>query len=99
MEGNDPEEESVHESNKKVRLSFAIDNKEDLMGSSISITEYKFQEGTLSKKIMYTIQGSDSKGHFQVTRRYNEFFILRSILVDRWPGFYVPKIPAKQKIV
>lgn len=45
--------------------------------------------------IKYTVCGQDSKGSWQVQRRYNEFEALRASLVDRWPGCYIPSIPEK----
>ncbi|OMJ95093.1 hypothetical protein SteCoe_1633 [Stentor coeruleus] len=85
----------IKESNK-TKLSFAVDTREELVGSSIAIKEYSVIEEKFGKKTLYTICGSDSNGSFQIVRRYSEFFILRAVLVERWPGFYVPKIPSKQ---
>lgn len=43
----------------------------------------------------YTVTGEDNLGDFEAKRRYNEFELLRSSLVERWPGCYVPYIPEK----
>lgn len=91
-------EEEIYDTSRTERLSFAIDTREDIY-KGISIKEYIAKDEKFGKKIYYTIVGSDKSGNFQVVRRYKEFFTLRSILVDAWPGFYIPKIPAKQKIV
>ena len=33
---------------------------------------------------------------FEVSRRYKEFNLLRTVLVKRFPGLYVPPIPSKR---
>jgi hypothetical protein len=43
--------------------------------------------------------GEDDNGQFEVQRRYKEFFILRACLTERFPGFYVPPLPPKKKMV
>ncbi len=35
---------------------------------------------------------------FEGMRRYNEFFTLRTILCQRWPGLFVPSIPPKKAV-
>lgn len=102
MENNKSSEEiedDVAGESNKARLSFAVDTRGDLVGSSIAIKEYSVKEEKFRKKTLYTICGSDANGSFQIVRRYSEFFILRAVLVERWPGFYVPKIPSKQTLV
>lgn len=47
--------------------------------------------------IRYCIETSLYKlGNTKLTRRYNDFKNLRSRLVDRWPGIYIPNIPPKR---
>jgi len=36
---------------------------------------------------------------FECSRRYKAFFTLRAVLVKRFPGLYVPPIPAKKTVV
>ena len=93
------DEEGTGQTNKMTRLSFALEHREETGGKCISIVESSSKDETFIKKIYYTITGSDNLGSFTISRRFNEFFLLRSVLVDCWPGFYIPKIPAKQKIV
>mmetsp|Transcript_14898 Transcript_14898/g.20181 ORF Transcript_14898/g.20181 Transcript_14898/m.20181 type:complete len:118 (+) Transcript_14898:492-845(+) len=38
------------------------------------------------------------KGDFKVRKRYSDFFILRKVLRERWPGFYIPAIPPKKAL-
>ena len=96
-EGVTGEDDHSIESNRKVRMSFSIDSKADPIEVNVAIKDFIIREG-LTKKIFYNIAGNDKSGNFEVSRRYTEFRMLRNVLVSLWPGFYVPKIPAKQKI-
>lgn len=96
-ENVDRDEELSSEETRKARMSFAIDTKIGFTGTPIGIKEYSVKEG-LSKKIFYLIVGADKSGEFQISRRYTEFALLRSVLINMWPGFYIPKIPTKKKI-
>jgi hypothetical protein len=53
----------------------------------------------ISGHIKYTITGEDGEGAFEEVRRYKEFFALRTVLVQRWPGIYIPSIPEKSIVV
>ncbi len=53
----------------------------------------------ISGHIKYTITGEDAEGTFEEVRRFREFFALRSVLVARWPGVYIPSIPEKSIVV
>jgi len=33
--------------------------------------------------------------NFVAQKRYNDFFQLREMLFERWPGFFIPAIPPK----
>jgi hypothetical protein len=48
--------------------------------------------------VSYSVIGEDNDGAFNVTRRYTDFHKLRTALVARWPGVYVPPIPPKQSV-
>ena len=43
----------------------------------------------------YKLKGVDNQGEFDITRRYKEFYMLRSLLSKNWPGFFIPSIPTK----
>ena len=45
---------------------------------------------------MYTVFGMDRQGRFEIFRRYSDFWTLREVFVDRWPGLYIPPIPNKR---
>ena len=65
----------------------------------ISVTNPLIKDNIFSKHVLYGVSGHNSKGLFQVSRRYKEFSALRIALVHRWPGCYIPMIPPKKAIV
>ncbi|CAG9328168.1 unnamed protein product [Blepharisma stoltei] len=67
-------------------------------GIEIYITNSTLKDDTFSKYISYWIQGHDSSGNFQVYRRYSDFLALRTQLIQKWPGCYIPPVPPKQLI-
>ena len=48
--------------------------------------------------ITYEVSGYDMKGNFQVRKRYSDFYLLRTALRERWPGYYIPAIPPKKTL-
>lgn len=48
--------------------------------------------------VTYTVKGKDENGEFEGSRRYNDFYHLRHALLNRWPGTYIPPIPAKKAV-
>lgn len=64
----------------------------------ISISNPIIKEG-FRKYVMYTISGSDNLGSFEAYRRYKDFIRLRNLLVEHWPGCFIPYIPPKKNIV
>lgn len=52
----------------------------------------------LSKHQIFNVKGEDKFGAFEMFRNYNDFLLIRNILMQRWPGCYVPPLP-KKKIV
>ena len=65
----------------------------------VSASDPLVKEDGLIKHVEYRVSGQDQKGNFEVYRRYKDFKVLRSILVQNWGGCYVPQIPPKQMIV
>ena len=47
---------------------------------------------------MYKVAGKDSKGSFEGNRRYNEFFLLRQVMIVNWPGVFIPSTPSKKLV-
>lgn len=64
----------------------------------IDVCNPQLKSGAVSKHHVYTLRGRDRFGDFEVLRRYSEFDLFREILVQRFPGIYVPPLP-KKKIV
>lgn len=64
----------------------------------ICVTNPSIREDTLSKYVIYTVQGLDNQGDFERVRRYTDFVKLRMLLIENWPTCYVPPIPPKQVI-
>jgi hypothetical protein len=60
----------------------------------IKRSELKKVPGMHKDFTVYHIEGSDSLGEIQITRRYKEFKLLRELLFARYPGLYIPPIPA-----
>lgn len=61
-----------------------------------AVLVYTVTEPTVTSGVTrYKVCGLDDDGQFEAMRRYQEFEMLRAVLVDRWPGVYVPAIPPK----
>lgn len=60
--------------------------------------KYFVTDPTKGKHVSYTVKGCDALGDFDGQRRYKDFLALRSSLVQKWPGCYVPPIPPKKAI-
>lgn len=52
----------------------------------------------MSKHQIFNVKGEDKLGDFEIFRNYKDLLEIRKILVQRWPGCYVPPLP-KKKIV
>jgi hypothetical protein len=48
--------------------------------------------------VEYRVKGKDRLGEWEGARRYTHFFLLHEVLVQRWPGFYLPWLPPKKAI-
>lgn len=59
------------------------------------VTKPVLKEGTYT----YTVEGYTKDGPFSVSKRYSDFDKLRTLLVLRWPGFYIPSLPEKKAMV
>ena len=71
----------------------------DSMALNISIECFQLIEERLRKHVTYKITGEDSISKFEILRRYKEFRVLHRILVQLWPGCFIPKIPKKKAVV
>lgn len=52
----------------------------------------------LSKARINKVMSRDDSGTFEVIRRYSDFDSVRQIMLNRWPGCYVPAIPSKKMV-
>jgi sorting nexin-4 len=48
--------------------------------------------------VVYKITGVDNEGYFTGNRRYNEFYLLRQVLIQNFPGIYIPAVPGKKVV-
>jgi hypothetical protein len=80
---------------KAITLLVQEDSVEkDPIEQSFTVTDLT-KEGSIIK---YTVEGLDSQGPFSVKRRFNDFTLLRKVLLARWPGCYIPCIISAAKI-
>lgn len=49
--------------------------------------------------MLINFKGSDNNGEFEVIRRYSDFTKLRTMLVQKWPGCYIPPLPPKALVL
>ncbi|CAI2363823.1 unnamed protein product [Moneuplotes crassus] len=67
--------------------------------AKITVSEPKKQSsGVVGNHTEYRVKGNNSGGDFDENRRYKEFYSLRNLLNQNWPGFFIPAIPPKVKI-
>lgn len=67
--------------------------------AKITVSEPKKQSsGVVGNHTEYRVKGNNGDGDFDENRRYKEFYSLRNLLCQNWPGFYIPAIPPKVKI-
>ena len=55
-------------------------------------------KGTMSEHHVYPVIGRDSLGDIECQRRFQNFFDFRQMLVNRFPGLYIPPVPQKTGI-
>mmetsp|Transcript_104958 Transcript_104958/g.146343 ORF Transcript_104958/g.146343 Transcript_104958/m.146343 type:complete len:419 (+) Transcript_104958:108-1364(+) len=65
---------------------------------SIEVCDPKVKTDKLINYVTYTIRGQDSDGSFEVVRRYSEFAKMRDVLLQRWPGIFIPALPPKKSM-
>ena len=80
----------------EVDFSRDLDFEEPHIKIELSITDLNIVSKGMKKHVEYQIKGRDGAGDFFSTRRYKEFFALRSLLAKYWPGCFVPQIPPKK---
>ena len=61
----------------------------------LSVGEPIVVKSGLSEHHSYPVTGRDSLGEIEVNRRFNNFFDFRAMLIQRFPGLYIPPVPKK----
>ncbi|CAD8137699.1 unnamed protein product [Paramecium octaurelia] len=61
----------------------------------LQVCDPKVQPG-INKYIVYTVKGMDKNGQFDVQRRFSDFKTIRSFLLTKWPGCYIPPVPPRK---
>lgn len=68
--------------------------------SHIYLQRVKVSNDTSNRKdgsILYTLSGYDKLGYFEgVKKRYQNFFVLHELFLQRYRGLYVPILPPKK---
>ena len=68
------------------------------MQITVSVSNPIEKKSTISSYTVYTIKGTDKTGSFEHEHRYSDFDHIRSALVHRWPGCFVPPLPPKKLV-
>lgn len=53
------------------------------------------QKGSISEHHVYPVIGRDSHGEIECNRRFQHFYDFRTMLINRFPGLYIPPVPKK----
>ncbi|KAM3139233.1 hypothetical protein pb186bvf_008643 [Paramecium bursaria] len=64
---------------------------------TVEVSDPKVKDG-MQKYTTYSVRGMDRSGQFDVPRRYNDFHLVRSVLISKWPGCYIPPLPPKKAL-
>lgn len=62
----------------------------------LHVEQAVLKKATLGDYHEYPINGCDSNGDIECDRRYSLFFELRIAFVLKFPGLFVPPLPAKK---
>lgn len=68
----------------------------DNNNKQLYLCDPQIQERGLLTYISYTLTGNLLPS--SVLRRYTDFYNLREVLIERWPGVYIPYIPSKETL-
>ncbi|CAD8079600.1 unnamed protein product [Paramecium sonneborni] len=63
----------------------------------VEVSDPRIQQG-LNKYTIYSVRGMDQNGQFDVARRFNDFRLIRQLLVHKWPGCYIPPLPPRKAL-
>ncbi|EGR30312.1 PX domain protein, partial [Ichthyophthirius multifiliis] len=72
--------------------------EDDQSKIQVQVLDPQVKDGGMQKYILYTIKGEDSKGNFEIQRRFSDFDMFRKTLLQRWPSCFIPPIPPKKVV-
>lgn len=61
----------------------------------LHVGEPILQKSTMTEFHLYPVMGRDSHGDIECQRRFSHFYDFRIMLLNRFPGLYVPPVPKK----
>lgn len=70
--------------------------EEDPKSQKFSVSNPIKMGSSTTGHIKYTVVGVDSDGEFTEARRFKEFNAFRTVMLQRWPGIYIPSLPEKK---
>ena len=83
------------------KLSFSLIEESKILHDDQEITlkieNYLMKDG-FKKHQIYSVKGQDKIGNFEIFRTFKDFLEIRTILMKRWPGCYVPPLPQEKMI-
>jgi len=85
----------MNESMRTSIVKIPVELKPNQHGIAIAITENYTKEENFQRHTVYVIKGFDDQGVLEISRRYSDFVKIRTTLVARWPGCYIPPLPSK----
>ncbi|CAD8098308.1 unnamed protein product [Paramecium sonneborni] len=95
----DNEEKQVLNEKTPETISSNLDNlflkADHTFPIEIKVSDPIQKVGSISNYVVYTIKGKDCFGQFETQRRFNDFYMIRELLLAKWPGQYIPPIPEK----
>jgi sorting nexin-1/2 len=86
-------ESNSPESNKIKKLV-----PEENTGIEVAVKNPQLRGGNIGGYYVYDVEGTDKNGPFSAKRRFNDFYELRSKLVENWPGIFIPPLPEKKTV-
>ena len=61
----------------------------------LHVGEPILQKSGLGEYHIYPVLGRDGHGDIECQRRFSQFFDFRTMLINRFPGLYIPPVPKK----
>lgn len=101
---NDIETSEIEKYHGRAKVStdsteYAIRQSNQTSIQSLTVTNPLVKDA-LKKYVTYTVtlKSDFQSQNIEVIRRYSDFHALRAVLLENWPGLYIPNIPPKKTI-